>query len=173
MVNRIVSVDEAFAFPPEVRAALLDLLGAGSPGRPLALVNHNPTTQAEYSNPAGASFAGLAPAALAVTFAAPSTGNVIVDLEGHVNVCDQRGYWGVLNGPTLLASAMVCGAVGEATGLRGRARLPVSGLTAGQSYTLAWASASASGAFTLRVGGAGGLGSARSGPATITVWAAP
>ena len=172
MVNRIVSVDETFNFPTRVRAALLDALGAGSPGRPLAVTVHNPTTQAEYSNPAGTTFTALAPAVLQVTFTAPASGNFVVDLEGHVNVSGQRGYWALMNGSAVVCPTMACGVVTEGDGLRARVRLHVTDLTPGQSYSMQWAAA-ATGSFTLRAGGAGSLGTANSGPATMTVWAAP
>lgn len=170
MVNRIVSVDETFSLPPEVRAALLDLLGAGSPGRPLAHVTYNPATQAAMSAPS-TTHTALSPANLSVTFVAPTTGRVLVDLESHVNTSGGHSYWSLIDGSTVIAPTLVCGVVAEADGLRARARIPVTDLTPGQSYTLAWGGAASSG-MVLRAGGSG-LGPASSGPATITVWAAP
>lgn len=171
MARRIVSVNETFDFPAEVRARLIELF-AGTTGGPLALVAYDPDVQAEHPTPSS-SFSSLSPANLSAIITAPASGGVIVDLEAHVNTCGGRGYWGVIVGSEVVSSGIVCGPVAENDAFRGRARLVVSGLTPGNSYTLAWASAATSG-MVVRAGGSGGsLGPANSGPATMTVWSAP
>lgn len=173
MVNRVVSVDETFTFPPEVRAKLATDLGATSPGDALAVLAHNPTAQEQYTSPNGATFTSVAPGVLVVTFTAPATGRVTVQLEMQIVSCPEAGFWALMSGGAVVAGSpvRVCGSV--ASGRRAVTTVLVGGLTAGQSYTYAWATAmSGTGSFIMRAGGTS-VGSALSGPALMVVRTAP
>lgn len=176
MVNRVVSVDEAFTLPPPVRAKLSDDLGASSPGDVLGILAHNPASQEQYTNPNGTTFTAVAPGALVVTFVAPSTGRVTVQLEAQIHVCvDNGGFWALMSAGAVVQGSRVrvTGPVTADQGGRRSATVVVGGLTPGVSYTYEWATAATStGTFSMRAGGTT-VGAALSGPAVMIVRRAP
>lgn len=176
MTNRIVSVDETFTLPSPVRDKLTADLSASGPGEMLGVTVHNPATQAQYGSLSGTTFAAIAPGALVVTFTAPSSGKVTVDLSAHVHQCTEAGFWALMDGGVVVPGTTVraSGAVGlDAGGVRS-ATVLVAGLTPGQSYTYTWAAAHLNTTFQIRVGGsATSASTGLSGPATMIVRDAP
>lgn len=179
MVNRIVSADETFTLPPPVRAKLVADLTASSPGDILAALAHNPAVQEQYEgNVAGATFAALSPGSLLVTFTAPSTGRVSVQLEAQIQACSETGFWALQESGAVVpgTAVRVCGAVAPNAGGRASATVLAGGLTPGVSYTYTWASAAPGtvGSFLVRAGGSGAtVGWGISGPAVMIVRTAP
>lgn len=176
MTNRIVSVDETFTLPAPVRAKLETDLGATSPGEMLGVLAHSPSAQEQYSNPSGSTLAAIAPGVLVVSFTAPDTGRVLVQMEAQVNQCAaDAGFWAVQSSGTVVpgTTVRVVGQVPSGQGGRAVASVVAADLTPGVSYTFTWATAvMGTGAFQLRAGGTG-TGAASAGPAMMIVRAAP
>ena len=168
-----VHVDETFALPTQVRTRLASDLGATAPADVLGMTVDNQATQQEYNNPNGSTLTAIAPAVLAVSFTAPASGNVTVELEAEVTQSDGITAWGLISAGVAIASARVCSAVASGAGIRCKATLFVEGLTAGQSYTFQWATAVSTGSYRMRTGGTLGANSASSGPAVMIVRDAP
>lgn len=174
MTNRVVSVDETFALPAPVRTKLQSDLGATAPAHVLGMTVHNPTTQVEIGNVNGTTLTAIDPANLSVTFTAPASGKVTVEMEAEVTESAGIANWGVViaGAPAPGATARVCGPIATGSGSRYGVTVLVQDLTPGATYTAQWGTAAA-GTLRLRVGGTGAPGSAMSGPAVMTVRDAP
>lgn len=175
MVNRLVSVNDTMALQPEVLARLKTDLDTTAKATVLGMCHHNPDTQAEYGVNTTL-FASLAPAILKVTFVAPASGKVTVDLSAYVSSCADQGFWALVSAGAVIQSTKtrVSGPAALDKGFRCQATVLVEGLTAGQTYTFEWAAATSSGGMSLRMGGGPqGANSALAGAATMIVRDAP
>lgn len=145
-------------------------------GTILAQTIYRPTNNASYSITSTAvGMADVDATNLAVTFIAPLSGKVNIELEClTVPPASATLFWGVRE-----ASALVAGTpqyVGFDSMNLGRARVtcPVTGLTPGTAYTYKWAAKVGSGTGTMYVGGDGaGSGANPYGTAVIRAIAAP
>jgi hypothetical protein len=174
VANRAVSVDETFTLPAPVRAKLADDLGGTSPGEVLGAVLHNPTDAEEISSLSTTTQTALKSAVLAVTFTAPSSGNVTVDLNAWVNECSELGYWSLLSGGSVVPGSLskASGPKALNSGDRCHVTSIITGLNPGQSYTYEWAGSHSTGNFRVRAGGTS-TGSSMGGPMTMVVRDAP
>lgn len=142
-------------------------------GSILGVLVHNPETADNWSvtSTTGADYN----AALAVTFTAPATGKVLVDLDGtHLAAADNtRVHWLLRSAGSNVAGAIVTLTAGTAA-RRDHATVLVSGLTPGATVALSWAAAVGAGATsTLRAGGGDTPGATVGGQAVMVVRDAP
>lgn len=178
MPNRIVSVNESMSLPAPVRARLAADLGGTAPANILGATFHNPANQVELINPNANTLTAIDPANLAVTFTVPASGKVTVDLEAEVTDAGGVVTWGLIQSgsPLTQTRTRICGPIAAGAGERKHATVLVTGLTAGQTVTLQWATAVSAGGLKMRVGGSEGTngnGPAVSGPASMIVRDAP
>lgn len=146
------------------------------PGTILAQTNYRPTNNTSMSVTATAvAMADVDATNLAVTFIAPPSGKVNVELEALcVPPATATLFWGLREASALVADTPQY--VGFDSMNLGRARVtcPVSGLTPGTSYTYKWAAKVGSGTGTIYAGGDGtGSGANPYGTAIMRVVAAP
>ncbi len=144
----------------------------GYPGQVLASHIYSPTTQASYL--ATTTLAVIDSTNLKLTFTAPASGNVFVDLQalaGWQGGTVANYYWGLLDGLSAQHGNSTFVAYNNTP--RSSARIYVSGLTPGISYTYFWAhycaTASAFGLYA--DGNIGSVATAKYGPAIMTVTA--
>lgn len=178
MPNRIVSVNESMSLPAEVRARLAADLGGTAPANVLGATFHNPADQVELINPNANTLTAIDPANLAVTFTAPASGKVTVDLEAEVTEAGGLVTWGLVQNGALIPQTRtrIAPVIAPESAERKHATMLVTGLTAGQRVTFQWATAVTAGTMRMRVGGSEGThgnGSAVSGPASMIVRDAP
>lgn len=175
MANRVVSVDETFTLPAPVRTKLQSDLGATAPADVLGMTVANPTAQQRVSHANGSTLTAVEPAVLTVTFTAPLSGRVTIDLETEISTSGGPGFWGLISGgsPIPEATTRVCSEITSADSARYRATLVVGDLTPGVSYTYQWGTATMTGSMNLSFGGAGSVAHGNSGPAVMIVRDAP
>lgn len=103
---------------------------------------------------------------LAVTFTAPSSGNVNVRLEGQIRNGGGSVAWNLRTGAGDVAGtgAFIIGSFGSSIPQRIAYSVPLTGLTAGVSYTYKWG-------WKVDTGTAQLVTSTDNGPATMEVWA--
>lgn len=144
----------------------------GGGGGTIAATRYAPAT-VTTKTASTASLVALDAALLSVSFTAPTTGKVQVELSGvtHGSAASTRTYWGLVDGAAPVADSVVMVHEGT-TPNRASATIIVTGLTAGQNYTWAWAAAASSGTATLTAGGSA-VDAATGGQATIVVRESP
>jgi len=129
------------------------------PGQVIGAVYYDPEVEAGVGTTTTA-WTDVDATNLIVTFTAPASGAVVVELEAWVNAgASTLMGWGIREGTTLINA---CNAqyAGAATGPRARVSLPVTGLTPGNAYTYKWAHNRGVGTGTCitRMGGRGAAG---------------
>lgn len=144
----------------------------GGDGGTIAATRYAPATVATKTA-STTSLVALDAALLSVSFTAPATGKVQVELSGvtHGSATSTRTYWGLVDGAVPVADSLVMVHEGT-TPDRAGATIIVTGLTPGQNYTWAWAAAASSGTTTLTAGGSS-VDAATGGQATIVVRESP
>jgi hypothetical protein len=105
----------------------------------LASVAYNPGTFVQY-NTASVTLADVDATNLKITFVAPASGSVMVDLTGLAltNASGTWAAWAIMLGGVMQQKAFVSSTPGSG-GLRCFIRFSVTGLVPGQSYTYTWA----------------------------------
>jgi hypothetical protein len=147
------------AEPTEINAG-----GGGGGGGPVVLAVQDATPSAMYSiSDAAGAEVDIDATNLAVAFTAPASGEVLIDVEGLVDVVGGAVWeWTLREGTTTLKARTV--GSGASYGVR-RAGFRVAGLTPGSSHTYKWGwrrLGSGTGTMSLYTGGAGGAnGNAR------------
>jgi hypothetical protein len=142
--------------------------GVGGDG-PLAQIIHNPSTVLDVTT-TSATHVDIAASILVVTFTAPASGSVTVELDAFVLPASSDYRWGLREGTTLVAACRISLNAPGSFQMRGRAVLYVAGLTPGASYTWKWSHARPGGSFSPSTFfGNDGL----RGPGVMTVRAAP
>lgn len=125
--------------------------GGGGSSELLASASHNPGTELTVS--ATATMTAVDASNLSVTVTAPATGKLLVGLTSYIGGSDGDMYWGVLSSGSTLALRKIVNS-GTFVDQVGVARLLLTGLTSGASYTLQWASKSVrKTGLTTRMGG--------------------
>ena len=147
-------------------------IGGAGGGGAIGATNYSPSSPTSKT----ASTAGLSDldvSLLTVSFTAPTSGKVQVDLSATVkgSTAATRSFWGLRSGTTDVAGSLVMVHEGT-TPARAAATIFVTGLTPGQNYIYKWAAAASTGTTTLTVGGAT-ADDASAGPATMVVRDAP
>ena len=146
--------------------------GSSSGGGTLGATRFAPATVATKTASSTA-LTDLDAALLTVSFAAPTSGKVQVDLSATVkgSTAATRSYWGLRSGTADVAGSLVMVHEGIVPA-RATASIIVTGLTPGQNYTYKWAAATSTGATSLTAGGAA-TDATSGGQATMIVRDAP
>lgn len=149
--------------------------GGGSTGGILAVTSYNPGTLASYSRAgSSASYADIDATNLAVTFTAPSSGDVLVRLTGLCGIssgASNQVFWNLRESTSDLAGtdAQIVNAAAVSNTMKSHACV-VTGLTAGNSYTYKWGWKPTGSGGTGQINFFAGSGG---GPATMEVHALP
>lgn len=139
-------------------------------GGVLAVKVFNPTTAASYSSNSN-TLVDIDTTNLAVTFTVPTSGQVLVTLNGfYTGVASTNVMWGLRNGTVVVGQT----AMDYSTGgyRRSSALFLVTGLTAGASVTLKWAHGVATGTAATSLSAGGVTTGSYSGPAVMSVMSA-
>lgn len=148
------------------------MIGGGSGGGSLASTRYNPAAVAT-TTASSTALTDLDSALLSVSFTAPASGKVQVDLSATVkgSAAATRSYWGLRSGTAEVPESLIM--VHEGTvPARATASIIVTGLTAGQNYTYKWAAAASTGTTSLTAGGTA-TDATSGGQATMVVRDAP
>lgn len=146
-------------------ATLKEFDGSGGGSGLIGLTAYAPGTNTNILAGTATSITAVDATNLTVTFTAPPSGKVVVELEALMGMTSTaNGYWGLLDG----ANAQV-GKTNYMTGLGGtsnrlKASIVVTGLTAGTSYTYKWAYLTNTSTFNI-------YGGPAYGDAIMRVWA--
>ena len=138
-------------------------------GQVLAQLSYTVASDSTYST-TSTSLTAIDATNLALTFTAPSSGNVLVETEGvYSSAAGIGGYVGVLSASSPIGNSGLV--LQTSTTIRVRYSFLVTGLTAGSSYTfqLAWFTQNTADALTLKYGQSS---SAPYGPINFAIMAA-
>lgn len=146
--------------------------GSGAGGGTLGAARYSPTAVTSKTATSTA-LTDLDAALLTVSFTAPASGKVQVDLSAVAkgSAAATRSFWGLRSGTTDVAGSLIM--VHEGTvPARSTASIIVTGLTPGQNYTYKWAAAASTGTTSLTAGGTA-TDATSGGQATMIVRDAP
>lgn len=144
----------------------------GGGGGSLASTKYNPSSVVTKSV-ASTTIGDLDAALLAVSFTAPASGKVQIDLSATVkgSAAGTRTFWALRNGTTVVPGTTVM--VHEGVNpTRATVSIIVTDLTPGQNYTFKWGAAASTGTTSLYAGG-NAVDIASAGQATMVVRDAP
>lgn len=122
--------------PVDRKVTVANLRGLG---KLLAYTDYRPASDSTLST-TSLSYADVDATNMAVTFTAPPSGKVVVDLTAYCATSSSAvtQFWALRNGSTTVTGSET-GVVASAQALRAAPSLLITGLTPGTSYTYKWA----------------------------------